>query len=308
MNVPSYEALLDKETRIKVIRELCENVNKALNSQMSVAEATGTSVEAEVGKYYRYADPVASLVVTLPQVSGTSQPSNISFFLTTGSDPDIKFESDADVYLSGESTFSDDTSYYITATYDGAEWIVNVSVATFQSPPPQHEYVDLGLPSGTLWATMNVGASSETDYGDHYMYGTGSNTYSDDDTPYDGTENPLDLSKDTARQTWGGNWHMPTKAQFEELITNTNNSWVTINGRKGYKFTNKTDNSKYIFLPAAGAKSSPGNWNYRESNGLYYSSTTNGADAYYLAFASSVCTVTANSYRNYGYSVRPVIG
>ena len=57
MNVPSYEALLDKETRIKVIRELCENVNKALNSQMSVAEATGTSVEAEVGKYYRYADP-----------------------------------------------------------------------------------------------------------------------------------------------------------------------------------------------------------------------------------------------------------
>ena len=160
MNVPSYEALLDKETRIKVIRELCENVNKALNSQMSVAEATGTSVEAEVGKYYRYADPVASLVVTLPQVLGTSQPSNISFFLTTGNDPDIKFESDADVYLSGESTFSDDTSYYITATYDGVEWVVNVSVATFQSHDYSQDYLTFDiLTGGTIIWKKNVNST-----------------------------------------------------------------------------------------------------------------------------------------------------
>ena len=171
MNVPSYEALLDKETRIKVIRELCENVNKALNSQMSVAEATGTSVEAEVGKYYRYADPVTSLVVTLPQVSGTSQPSNISFFLTTGSDPDIKFESDADVYLSGESTFSDDTSYYITATYDGAEWVVNVSVATFQS---QDYFTIEALESGDI--TFTIGQSVNTSTLQSLSYSTDNGT------------------------------------------------------------------------------------------------------------------------------------
>lgn len=178
----------------------------------------------------------------------------------------------------------------------------------YVDPYNGHAYVDLGLPSGTKWATMNVGALSETDYGNHYMYGMGSNIYNDNDTPYDGTENPLDLSKDTARQTWGGGWHMPTKAQFEELITNTNNSWITINGRNGYKFTNKTDDSKYIFLPAAGAKSSPGNWNYKESRGLYYSSNTNDANAYYLAFTSSVCTVNAYTSRAYGYAVRPVVG
>jgi hypothetical protein len=305
MNVPSYEALLDKETRIKVLRELCENVNKALNSQMSVAEATGTSVEAEVGKYYRYADPVASLVVTLPQVSGTSQPSNISFFLTTGSDPDIKFESDADVYLSGESTFSDDTSYYITATYDGAEWVVNVSIATFQSPPPQHEYVDLGLPSGTLWATMNVGASSETDYGNYYMYGMGSKTYDSTDTPYDGTEDPLDLSKDTARQVYGGNWHMPTRTQMEELIANTTYELTTINGIKGGKFT--ATNGNYVFLPAAG-------WwedgsQYRVGNdGSYWGSSPDGSDsAYILNFDDGYKGVYGDG-RKYGYSVRPVIG
>ena len=187
-----------------------------------------------------------------------------------------------------------------------------IYMSNLQYPPPinanGHEYVDLGLPSGTLWATMNVGATSPTEYGNYYMYGMGTKTYDSTDTPYDGIEDPLDLSKDTARQTWGGDWHMPTKAQFEELITNTNNSWVIINSRKGYKFTNKTDDSKYIFLPAAGSKSSPGNWNHKEKYGLYYSSNVNDTQAYYLAFTNSTCDVNSNNRRDYGYCVRPVIG
>jgi len=67
-----------------------------------------------------------------------------------------------------------------------------------------HAHVDLGLPSGTLWATMNVGATSETDYGNYYMYGMGSKTYDSTDTPYAGTEDPLAASADTAAQVWGG--------------------------------------------------------------------------------------------------------
>jgi hypothetical protein len=39
--------------------------------------------------------------------------------------------------------------------------------------PTNYEYVDLGLPSGTLWAKCNVGASVETDYGNYYKYGKG---------------------------------------------------------------------------------------------------------------------------------------
>ena len=115
-----------------------------------------------------------------------------------------------------------------------------------------HAYVDLGLPSGTLWATMNVGANSVTDYGNYYMYGMGSKTYDSTDTPYAGTEDPLATSADTAAQVWGGEWHMPTSAQMDELIDNTNNEWTTVNNVNGYKFTSKTDSSKYIFLPAAG--------------------------------------------------------
>ena len=61
-----------------------------------------------------------------------------------------------------------------------------------------HDYVDLGLPSGTLWATVNVGATTETDYGNCYMYGKGTTTYNSSDSAYTGTEDPLSSSVDTA--------------------------------------------------------------------------------------------------------------
>ena len=54
----------------------------------------------------------------------------------------------------------------------------------------------------------------------------------------------------------GSPWKMPTKYQFSELINGTNNTWTTINGKNGIKFTSKKDSTKYIFLPAAGY------WNY----------------------------------------------
>lgn len=77
------------------------------------------------------------------------------------------------------------------------------------SPTPidPHEYVDLGLPSGTLWAKMNVGANSETDYGDYYQYGKGANTYqiTSGESNYSGVENPLAASADTATQAWEDN-------------------------------------------------------------------------------------------------------
>ena len=124
-------------------------------------------------------------------------------------------------------------------------------------PPPidtnGHEYVDLGLPSGTLWATMNVGATSPTEYGDYYMYGMGAKTYDSTDTPYDGTEDPLDLTKDTARVVWGGDWHMPTRTQVNELYNNTTYSWVddyNNTGVNGALFTAQNGNS--VFIPAGG--------------------------------------------------------
>lgn len=118
-----------------------------------------------------------------------------------------------------------------------------------------YEYVDLGLPSGTLWAKYNLGATTETDYGDFYAWGdlVPKSNYADTNlrTLNGSITNGqnLDLSDDAAHYTWGGDWRMPTKTEFEELVNNTTKTWTTINGKYGRKFTK---NGKYVFLPAAG--------------------------------------------------------
>ena len=166
------------------------------------------------------------------------------------------------------------------------------------------EFVDLGLPSGTLWAKCNVGATVETGYGNYYMYGKGSSQYNSSDSAYSGTENPLDPTKDTAAVVMGSPWHMPTKAQFDELIANTNYSFTTINGVAGGKFTSKTDNTKYVFFPAAGFMSNIG----RSLEGSYafcWSSTPKNSDVSYQLMCGSNKSVS-NDNRIYGYSVRGV--
>ena len=170
-----------------------------------------------------------------------------------------------------------------------------------------HEYVDLGLPSGTKWATMNVGASSETDYGNYYQYGKGAAQYAETnaDINYSGMEDPLDSSVDTATQVWGGSWHMPTKAQMEELIANTTYQWTTINGVIGGKFT--ATNGNYVFFPAAGFWYD-GSQNDVGNGGLYWGSSPSGSsDACRLSFYDGGKSVS-NITRKCGFSVRPVVG
>ena len=138
------------------------------------------------------------------------------------------------------------------------------------------EYVDLGLPSGTKWATCNVGADKETDYGLYFAWGEtvgysritsmkqfcwedykfskcGSNKF----TKYNGTDrkNVLDLKDDAVQVNMGGKWHIPTKEQIKELMSNTESTWVSNyngSGVNGILLTSKSDNSKKLFLPACG--------------------------------------------------------
>lgn len=172
---------------------------------------------------------------------------------------------------------------------------------------PQYESVDLGLPSGTKWATMNVGATSETDYGNYYMYGMGDKTYDSTDTPYAGTENPLDLSKDTARQVMGGEWHMPTEAQIEELVANTTYQWVTDyndSGVNGGLFTAQNGNS--VFFPAGGHWYD-NNQYVVDSHGYYWSSSPNNNNAYFFEIHDGANNIFNMQYK-FGFSVRGVIG
>ena len=192
---------------------------------------------------------------------------------------------------------------------DGYAQLIN-GIPTADPMIDSHYYRDLGLPSGTKWATMNVGASSETDYGNYYQYGKGAAQYAatSGNSKYSGTEDPLDSSVDTAVQVWGGSWHMPTNAQIQELTANTTYQWVTNykgSGINGGTFT--ATNGAVLFFPAAGS------WYYGNqysvgNGGFYWGSSPNSSNyAYRLGFSDGAKGVFDNM-RDYGGSVRPVVG
>lgn len=188
--------------------------------------------------------------------------------------------------------------------------------------------VNLGLPSGTLWASMNVGATSAEDFGSYFAWGetTVSSYYGWNSYKWSGNtqtsmtkyctsatygtvdgKTQLDLDDDAAHAAWGGDWHTPTIGDIEELINNTTNEWVTINGATGCRFKSKT-NGNSIFLPAAGyyIGSSLGNVGLM---GCYWSSTLQENEQYaakILYVASGTAASDYNFYRYVGQPVRPV--
>ena len=192
---------------------------------------------------------------------------------------------------------------------DGYAQLIN-GIPTADPMIDNHYYRDLGLPSGTKWATMNVGASSETDYGNYYQYGKGAAQYAatSGDSNYSGTEAPLAASADTASQVWGGSWHMPTRTQMQELTANTTYQWVTNykgSGINGGTFT--ATNGAVLFIPAAGYWGD-GSQNSVGDGGSYWGSSPDGSiSAYGLLFYDGG-KVVYGSHRKYGVSVRPVVG
>jgi len=146
----------------------------------------------------------------------------------------------------------------------------------------EHEYVDLGLPSGTLWATCNVGTNSPEDYGDYFAWGetTPDRNYTKRDLP-DFEKVPSNF--DAATVVWGESWRMPSKGDFEELIRCCSWTWVVQNGKNGYKVTGPNGNS--IFMPAGGFNEGRGSGieNIGES-GFYWTSEKRGGRAVFLIF------------------------
>ena len=167
---------------------------------------------------------------------------------------------------------SDNPNDYVTFTdfsvsVDVQDWDEeSVSSRFAKDPANGHAYVDLGLRSGgnkILFATTNIGASSETDYGDYFAWGETSKRYTSissgqvvggsfgwASTPYsnaDGSKftkytadkdsyalsgtadglTTLEPSDDVATVMWGGSWRMPDKSDYEYLVSdNVNIEWV----------------------------------------------------------------------------------
>ena len=194
------------------------------------------------------------------------------------------------------------------------------------------EYVDLGLPSKTMWATCNVGADKPEDNGllfqfgrvDGYRYGDKNHKFKTNaQNLEDGSiieyipiassvrvykENDiLDLNDDAAHVNMGGKWRMPTKNELKELLDNTTYDVATINGVLGMLFTSKINN-KRLFVPFAGywyngSFVSAGSNTYVWSSQVH-PSYVDSAYSFYCDSSGNACIT--NYYRSFALSVRGV--
>ncbi|MBQ0128380.1 MAG: hypothetical protein KBT57_00940 [bacterium] len=202
---------------------------------------------------------------------------------------------------------------------------------------PPMLYVDLGLESGTLWATCNVGAVFPEEIGDYFAWGEtepyysnlnpltwkdgksggycwqsycGKGSYSEwDPVPYNASTNVLESDYDAAFANWGDDWRMPTKGEWKELYDDCKWEWLDdYNGKSGYKVLNKADDSKFIFLPITGYLDGT-SLNDASSIGYYWSSsfyTVNPRSAHGMNFGKDVVSPQFTYSRFDGFIVRPV--
>lgn len=198
-----------------------------------------------------------------------------------------------------------------------AQWFTS-SVSGFEE---EHAYVDLGLPSGTKWATMNVGAISIVEYGDYFAWGEINHKIKYLSDNYKWHDNQSDLIikycndgktilesvDDAAKINWGGKWTTPSKEQVDELIKYTTYNRVIVNGVVGYTVCSNINNN-CIFIPAAGKCSSK--VNYSKTSARYWCSDYRDSPS---CLTSYYWTINGNTYavptesRYVGLSIRPVM-
>lgn len=217
---------------------------------------------------------------------------------------------------------------------DGSETVFNVEevVRTYfrqrsggeevytSCPDANHPHmIDLGLPSGTLWACCNVGASAPEQYGNYYAWGETQpksvynwDTYQYGYYNYDEDYSHLvnigsdigGTSYDVATVNWGAPWRIPSLTQIQELLDNCTSTWISLNGedaRDGRKFVGP--NGGTIFLPTAGHRWFS-NLTDMGMRGLYWSSTLYYQNyVYWLELGGFM---RLDGERRFGKSVRPV--
>jgi uncharacterized protein (TIGR02145 family) len=200
----------------------------------------------------------------------------------------------------------------------------------------QHDYVEIG---GIKWATMNLGATAVTDFGDYYAWGD-TNGYSENQvgtdknfiegdyiygpiswysspdygtTKYNTQDNltTLQASDDAITQAWGGNWRLPTTSEWQALGSAVNSVWTNDyqgSGTAGLVCTDKTDSAKVLFFPAHGGDCEGAIGN--TGHALYWSSSVKENEVCYARFVYLADTETAwddYSSRFCGYSLRGIL-
>ncbi|MBP3213325.1 MAG: Ig-like domain-containing protein [Bacteroidaceae bacterium] len=197
-------------------------------------------------------------------------------------------------------------------------------------------YVDLGLPSGTLWAAANVGATSATGAGTYFAWGewdgytsasnwnrenftaatyvtgnpvtssTGASATTSAD-PLDATAQLLDRSFDAATLNMGSAWELPTEAEWQELLAtqqSSNYTWNWDTSSKAWKIYSKLT-KQTLYLPAVGYRSGNSTTGVGTAGAYWSSTVAAGSSARYLTFSQSNTALSAGARSN-AYAVRAV--
>jgi hypothetical protein len=148
-------------------------------------------------------------------------------------------------------------------------------------------YVDLDLPSGTKWATCNIGSNRPEGPGHFFKWSKTTRIGATDTTTL--SSPPIEIyhtQYDAATINWGDNWAIPTKEHFTELLEFANWTYTTYNDVAGWKVSGPNGNS--IFLPTIGYYNSTISADY-----LFYSSSTSDNSGEYVY---CLCDYKYNAY------------
>ena len=287
----------------------CSVTVKAATVPVTGVSLNTTSLSLKVGEKVTLTATVSPSSATDKSVTWSSNNTTVATVSSSGVVTAIK---------AGSATITVKTS-------DGGK-TATCSVTVKASSSGQ-EAVDLGLPSGLKWGSCNIGASKPEEYGDYFAWGETENKkdYSEStykwyngtyesitkyntSTSYGTVDNKtvLDAEDDVAHVKLGGNWRMPTDAEWTELRDNCTWTWTTQNGVRGRLVTSKK-NGNSIFLPAAGDWLQNG-FSDAGSTGYYWSSSLITERPYGVLFVYfNFRGVYRDGYgRCYGLSVRPV--
>lgn len=188
-----------------------------------------------------------------------------------------------------------------------------------------HQYIDLGLPSGTKWATCNIGTDKFDYYGDYFVWGnpaiiTNDNVSWKSRPDYHRQSSFAGLVKyDPAKAIWGGRWQTPSKEDFDELIEYCSFTWT--DEYDGGVWVKSKRNGEKIYLPACGGCSGTQGYDYAGIVGLYWTAssapteTTYGNEVKDFAFCFQFMTSDTKSIaptirtdpRQACLSIRPIL-
>ena len=254
--------------------------------------------------YHCKPDNTDKIIATIPTVHGfhlITRPFNPQMFKGI-------YQKEIDIHDNNPTLLYYNAVNEVENTDDGSQPYLQSYDGMYDS-----SFVDLGLPSGTLWAKTNICTKWETSYGGYYMWGQ-TNRYIEPDDAFYRKMSSEDFDKiqpedDIVYTLMGRKWRLPTAEEFNELFVFTDHKFVknyNDTGVNGMLFTSKLDSTKQIFLPAGGYMNDVVFCDDIVS-GAYLTSSKNSLNAMvYAAFDANGGVNTWQGFYKYKYLVRGV--